>query len=138
MKVQFVSIITACLLLVGCSASISEAEKAGAQSAERWLTIVDRGAFKESWVESATLLQSKVSQSEWVKMLGNARQPFGANLSRTLEKAEYTSTLSGAPDGKYVVATFESSFEQKANAVETVTVALSDEGKWKVAGYFIK
>ena len=138
MKVQFVSIITACLLLVGCSASISEVEKAGAQSAERWLTIVDRGAFKESWVESATLLQSKVPQSEWVKMLGNARHPFGANLSRTLEKAEYNSTLSGAPDGKYVVATFESSFEQKANAVETVTVALSDEGKWKVAGYFIK
>ena len=48
------------------------------------------------------------------------------------------STLSGVPDGEYVVTTFEASFAQKKNAIETVTVVLSGSGKWKVVGYFIK
>ena len=138
MKMRIFSILVVCLLLFGCSASSSEAEKEGAQSAEHWLTIVDNGAYGESWVESAVIFQSNVEQTEWVKMLGKVRQPLGANLDRSLEKSEYTSSLPGAPDGEYVVATFSASFEKKTKATETVTVAMSDEGKWKVAGYFIK
>ena len=135
---RVISMIVVCLMLISCGTSYSEAEEAGAQSAEQWLLVVDSGAFEASWVESAAFFQSKVPQTEWVKMVGKARQPFGAKLDRSLESAEFTSTLPGAPDGEYVVATFRTSFEQKARAIETVTVALSDEGKWKVVGYFIK
>ena len=135
---RVLSIIIGCLLLFGCSASSSEAEKKGAQSAENWLTIVDSGAYEESWGESAALFQSSITQAEWVRILGKVRQPLGANLDRSLEKTEYASTLPGTPDGEYVVTTFSASFEKKTKATETVTVAMSDEGKWKVAGYFIK
>ncbi len=135
---RVLSIIVVCLMFFSCNASSSEAGKEGAHSAEQWLTIVDRGAYEESWVESAVLFKTNVAQTEWDKMLGKVRQPLGANLSRSMEKAEYTSSLPGAPDGEYVVATFKSSFEEKAKAVETVTVTKSDDGKWKVVGYFIK
>ncbi len=135
---RVILMIVGCVMLLGCGASYSEAEKAGAYSAEQWLVIVDSGAFEDSWVESSTFFQSKVPQSEWVKMVGKARQPFGANLDRSLEDAEFSTTLPGAPDGEYVVAIFKASFEQKASAIETVTVARSDEGKWRVTGYFIK
>ena len=135
---RVLSIFVGCLLLFSCSASNSEAEREGARSAEQWLTIVDSGAYAESWAESAVLFQSSIAQTDWVKILGKVRQPVGANLDRSLEKAEYTSTLPGTPDGEYVVATFSASFEKKAKAIETVTVAMSDEGKWEVVGYFIK
>jgi hypothetical protein len=37
-----------------------------------------------------------------------------------------------------VVITFETAFENKASAVETVTPMLEKDGKWRVSGYFIK
>jgi len=44
----------------------------------------------------------------------------------------------GAPDGKYVIIQFETSFENKASAVETVTPMQDADGVWRVAGYFVK
>jgi len=37
-----------------------------------------------------------------------------------------------------VVIQFDSSFEHKQTAVETVTPMLDTDGKWRVSGYFIK
>jgi hypothetical protein len=46
--------------------------------------------------------------------------------------------LPGAPDGEYVVIQYESSFEHKQAAVETVTPMLDKDGTWRVSGYFIR
>jgi hypothetical protein len=43
-----------------------------------------------------------------------------------------------APDGSYVVLQFETRFEHKAAAVETVTSMLDRDGVWRVAGYFVR
>ena len=40
--------------------------------------------------------------------------------------------------GEYVVIQFNTVFDNKQSAVETVTSVLDKDGKWKVAGYFIK
>lgn len=66
------------------------------------------------------------------------RVPLGKVQSRKLKSATYTKTLPGAPDGQYVVLQYESSFEHKQSAVETVTPMLDNDGKWRVSGYFIK
>jgi hypothetical protein len=44
----------------------------------------------------------------------------------------------GAPDGKYVVIRYETSFRNKKAATETVTPMLDADGRWRVSGYFIK
>jgi hypothetical protein len=46
--------------------------------------------------------------------------------------------LPGAPDGEYVVIQFETSFENKKSAIETVTPMIEINGGWRVSGYFIK
>jgi hypothetical protein len=71
-------------------------------------------------------------------MLKAARDPLGKVQSRKLVKATYTKSLPGAPDGDYVVMQYESSFEHKQSAIETITGALDKDGKWRVSGYFIK
>ena len=63
---------------------------------------------------------------------------LGKVHSRTLKTATYTKSLPGAPDGEYVVIQYESSFEHKQSAIETVTPMLDTDGKWRVSGYFIK
>jgi hypothetical protein len=52
--------------------------------------------------------------------------------------ASYQTSLPGAFDGEYVVIQFETSFENKKSAVETVTPMKDKDGRWRVSGYFIK
>src|SRR3990172_8443962 len=44
----------------------------------------------------------------------------------------------GAPDGQYVVIQYETSFERKSSAIETITPIREKDGKWRVAGYYIR
>jgi hypothetical protein len=47
-------------------------------------------------------------------------------------------TLPGAPDGEYVVIQYQTAFQNKKSAIETVTPMLDKDGHWRVAGYYIK
>jgi hypothetical protein len=115
-----------------------KAEKAATDSANHWLAQVDGGEYAASWETAAPLFKSAVSQDQWAKMLQAKRAPLGKILSRTVKSAVYTTTLPGAPDGEYVVIQYESSFEHKKSAIETVTPSLGKEGQWRVSGYFIR
>ena len=58
--------------------------------------------------------------------------------SRRLVSARFERSLPGVPDGEYVIVQFNSSFEHKADATETVTPMKDPDGQWRVSGYFIK
>jgi len=67
-----------------------------------------------------------------------ARKPLGRLISRKVQTKSYKTSLPGAPDGEYVVIQFETSFENKKTAIETVTPMMDKDGKWRVSGYYIK
>lgn len=66
------------------------------------------------------------------------RTPLDKLTSRKVKSREYTEKIPGGPDGKYVVIQFDSVFEKKASAVETVTPMLDPDGAWRVSGYFVR
>lgn len=107
-------------------------------AARTWLGLVDARQYKESWVEAAPLFKEKVKEEDWVKMVSSVRGPSGDVKSRELIGAQYTSSLPGAPAGEYVVMQFKTAFQNKPEAVETVTPMKDDKGVWRVSGYFIK
>jgi len=121
------------------SAEAQESTTTAAQtSAEAWLSLVDEQNYPASWETAATLFRSAITLEKWQAAVQTARTPFGQLKSRTLKGATSTRTLPGAPDGEYVVFQFDTSFEQKAAAVETVTAIREKDGSWHVGGYFIK
>jgi hypothetical protein len=63
---------------------------------------------------------------------------MGGLISRKVRSATFTRSLPGVPDGEYVVIKYDTQFEHKDSAVETVTPLLEKDGSWKVSGYFIK
>jgi hypothetical protein len=63
---------------------------------------------------------------------------LGPFVSRELTGSHYATSLPGAPDGEYVVLTFQAKFENKASAIETVTPMKDTDGSWRVSGYFVK
>jgi hypothetical protein len=113
-------------------------EPAARAAAEAWLSIVDAGKYAQSWTEASTLFRRALDQPSWEKALNGARAPLGAMRSRALKSAKYATSLPGAPDGEYVVVLFETSFENKQHATETVTPMKDADGRWRVSGYFVK
>jgi len=127
------------LLVYTQSLCADEAEEKAAQtSAGQWLGLVDQGKYAENWETAATYFKNAVPEQQWLQSMQGARQPLGKMVSRRLLSAQFTTSLPGAPDGRYVVIQYATSFENKASAVETVTPMLEADGKWKVSGYFIK
>ena len=74
----------------------------------------------------------------WETKAAAAREPLGKVVSRKIASQQLTHKLPGAPDGTYVVLTFDTRFEHKQAAVETVTFLQEKKGEWKAAGYYIK
>ena len=113
-------------------------ENAAEQSAKAWLALVDAGKYGASWSGAAEAFKAAVSQPQWEGALEKARAPLGKVLSRKLKGAKFTREIPGAPAGEYVVIQYDTDFEKKSGAVETITPMKEKDGAWRVSGYYIK
>jgi hypothetical protein len=119
-------------VLAGLIALVSPAHSAPPQP------LTDSAKYGQSWDEASSLSKAAVTKADWEKAIGGGRGQLGALKARKVKSAVFTRTLPGAPDGEYVVIQFESQFENKAAAIETVTPMHDKDGAWRVSGYFIK
>lgn len=124
--------------LVRPAAAADKPEDVAQSAAESWLKLVDDGSYAASWEQAAKVFKGAVKQADWGPMAGGVRTPLGRLVSRRLKSREYTETMPGAPDGKYVVIQYDTVFEHKASAVETVIPMVDPDGAWRVSGYFIR
>jgi hypothetical protein len=106
-------------------------------AAMEFLQLVDSGEYAESWDRAATLMEEKVTRDEWVEKLTGARARSGALVERKEKSASYSTTAQDSPDGEYILLIYESRFQKTESIEEYVTVMLED-GRWKVAGYFLQ
>jgi hypothetical protein len=138
MKLLWTVLLCILILATNSPSEGRDAEKAAIESANHWLSLVDGGDYAGSWHNSAPQFKGAVSKDRWVKMLQASRAPLGKLISRSIRSASYKTSLPGAPDGQYVVIQYQSSFEHKKSAIESVTPSLGDDGQWRVSGYFIR
>jgi hypothetical protein len=125
-------------LCTGTEVSASEAEeKAAVNAAEGWLKLVDSGQVGASWDTASSTFKKAVDKPAWEKALHATRDPLGKLVSQAASK-QLTHTLPGSPDGTYVVIQYETQFEKKKSAVETIIPMLDTDGRWHVSGYFIR
>jgi Protein of unknown function (DUF4019) len=126
-----------CLTCVVGVALAQDPNVIGAQTAARqWLAFVDRGDAQTSWGAAGKKFQSANSVAVWADGLKKARARLGTVTRRTAGPTRFQTTLSGFPDGEYVQLLFSTSFANKANGRETLTMEREADGKWRVIGYF--
>ena len=113
---------------------IQQAETA----AKAWMALTDAGKYGESWERAGTFFKTGIAKNTWETGVRSLRAPLGPVKTRELKSTEYATTLPGAPDGEYVVIQYETQFENKKSAAETVTPMREKDGSWKVSGYFIR
>lgn len=146
------SLLAASLALFGCTDASTEdlspdpaqqvapadaLEDAKSASLE-WLELVDDGDYGDSWDEAAELFRGAVGRDQWERQVGGVRGPLGDVESREVISATPRTSLPGAPDGDYVVIQYRTRFENKADAVETVTPMRDPDGTYRVSGYYVR
>jgi len=134
-------LVCASLVVAGFAASVGAADKPedlAQAAAESWLKLSDAGDGAATWEQAAKLFKGVVTKEQWTQALAGVRPPLGKVVSRKLTSRQYSEKLPGAPDGKYVVIQYETVFEKKPSAVETITPMLDPDGVWRVSGYLIR
>ncbi len=113
-------------------------ETAAKAASDIWLAQVDDGRYDAGYLASASVFQKLVTKEQWVKLATAGRKPMGKIVTRSMKDSKFSTTMAGAPEGQYVVLHYDTAFEKRPVAVETVTTLLDSDGQWKVCGYFIR
>ena len=128
-------------LLYPVRADGGDAKQEAIAAMQTWLGEIDAAHYDQSWTDAAPSFQKALSSAQWVSALTSVRTPLGKSMGRKLDSAlEQTAVPSptGKQQGDFVIAQFDSSYENLKYAVETVTFEKAPDGSWRAAGYYIK
>jgi DNA-binding CsgD family transcriptional regulator len=113
----------------GQSAAIETKDPAIVDTARRFLELGDQGNWTETYRMTGPAFQKLNSAQAWADASEKVRSPLGPVQYRVLMSEQ---NLPAPPYG-YEVVKFRTSFANKADVVETVTLERADSG-WKVSG----
>lgn len=108
------------------------AESAAVRAARDWLVLGDQGRWKDGWLATASSFRKLNTVEQWTDAATKVRVPMGALISRIAAGQE---SIPAPPDGVEVVK-FRSSFANKKDVIETVSLA-REGSKWKVVGIYV-
>jgi hypothetical protein len=116
------------------------AKKDAVGAMQTWLGEIDAGDYAKSWSDSAQFFQKALTSEKWVDALNGVRTPLGKSLLRKMASADLQTMPPGGaqPAGTFVIAQFDSSFENMKYARETVSFQKEGDGVWRAVGYYIK
>ena len=102
------------------------------RSARNWLVLGDQGRWAEGWGATSSEFQRLNTVERWAEAATQVRVPLGAVISRTTLSQE---SVPAPPAGVEVVK-FRTSFANKANVIETVSLA-KEGAAWRVVGIYV-
>lgn len=102
-------------------------------AARQWLMLVDQGKWDDSYRGTTASFRKMNTAKVWADTSEKVRVPLGAVLSRSFLSQE---NLPAPPYG-YEVVKFRTSYTNKADAIETISLDKQD-GVWRVAGVTIE
>lgn len=102
-------------------------------SARQWLALVDAYKWLDSWNATGQSFKELNTSETWASTAKGIQPALGAVLSRTASSQEAVP----APPAGYEMVKFRTSFENKPDATETLTLVRED-ASWKVVGYWIE
>lgn len=114
------------------AASTEAVDPAAESAARRFLDLVDRGRWDESYALTGTAFRRQNTARTWATVSEKVRPPLGAVVSRTLLSQQ---NLPAPPNG-YEVLKFRTSFANQADTMETVTLE-REGGAWRVVAIVI-
>jgi hypothetical protein len=122
-------------------AADADSKQVAVAAMQTWLGEMDQGQYGQSWSDASPAFQKAVTSQKWVDLSNSVRAQLGKCLNRKFATAfeqKVVPSPSGIQKGDFVIAQFDTSFENLQDAIETVTFEKAPDGTWKAAGYYIK
>jgi len=107
-------------------------------AARDWLAITDRGDGGATWDAAGKQFRGALTRERWTEALAGVRKPLGTVATRAVQSTTFRRSVPGAPKGEYATVLFRTSFANKADGGETVTLEHEADGQWRVVGYVIQ
>lgn len=107
--------------------------------ARSWLALVDLADWDASFAAAGRSFRDPNTIAMWRDASEQARAPLGAMIERkamTVDFVQSGTDRTGAESGEKAIVRFATHFENRRDAVETVTLE-QEHGEWKVVGYLI-
>ena len=114
------------------TAPLAVSESAVVRSARDWLVLGDQGRWKDGWLATGTSFRKLNTVERWSAAAEQVRKPLGALVSRTALSQE---SVPAPPAGVEVVK-FRTSFANRADVIETVSLA-REGSDWRVVGIYV-
>lgn len=108
-----------------------------ASQATSYLELLDQQKLEEAWQYSAPLFKALNDKLQWQQRIKAIRNAYGPVSVRTLRLSSHRSTYTNAPDGDYLFIQFNSTFENKANGIETVVLQCPSHKECAVINYVV-
>ena len=120
------------------------AEEAAAAAVE-WLDLVDNGKYGDAWDGAARILKDRAKKDDWSKEIAGALAPLGKAGQRRLSGAREEDLCARhqkalpkeGEEGYRVEIRYQTQFENKKDAVETILMVKETGGKWRAADYIV-
>jgi hypothetical protein len=112
--------------------------KKAIRQSKSWLETIDNSKYKESWNNSSPAFKKAVSEQQWISSMAQNRKPLGKVINRILKNKKHTDQIPGFSKGDFLVVQYQTKFESRESAIETVTMHLENSGEWRALGYYIK
>jgi len=123
--------------LIALVLTAEPADKEAATAAgQKWLILLDKEKYDDSWKEAAAMFKDEVTQQQWIDSLKQFRQPLGGMVARSVARIDFTRTLRGAPEADYSIIHFKTDFSNKTGVTERLTLVKEESG-WKASAYAI-
>ncbi len=107
--------------------------------AQHWLNLTDQGQYGSAWLDSGTLLQDIVTESQWIGAMDEVRAPFGNGvLSRKKVSSQSITQLPHGTKGNFMLIDYRSQFSGNSSAKERVILMTDALGQWRVISYDLK
>ena len=102
------------------------------RAARDWLVLGDQGRWNDGWLATATSFRKLNSTEQWANAATKVRVPLGALISR----AALSQDSVPAPPAGVEVIKFRTSFANKGDVIETVSL-VREGADWKVVGIYV-
>jgi hypothetical protein len=126
------------LVLLGIASAVmtvaAPAEDEASAAGQKWLALLDDQKYEESWNQAGSMFRGEVNKDQWVTVLKQLREPMGPMISRATARVDLVKSLRGAPDGEYAIIHFTTSFKNKSDVTERLTL-VKEDGRWQAAAY---
>lgn len=113
-------------------AQVAVPESEVVRLARKWLELGDQGHWNDGWLGTTISFRKLNTAEKWAEVAEQVRAPLGAVVSRTALSQE---SVPAPPAGVEVVK-FRTSFANKADVIETVSLA-REGSDWKVVGIYL-